>query len=496
MGSRACPGRSGATDTGLPAESYQVAYRRVTAWKSVKSARVCGDVDDLLDNLEDLQAHRKVEVISTPTMEVEKPTRPTNADTHFTNHVGIEGNEMADELVKIGLGKGRSMGRGRGRGKGKTSASSASCLFLFRRKKQLDQKIKIFYTSGDIARLLPHKSIGITKPLVCLGLSKHTVVDWRSFCSEVTDEWYRKQSPIGGPGVVVEIDETLITRRKYNRGRLPTQIWPFGGIERVTKRKFIVPLTGDVAENRTKETLLPLITKYIVKGSVIYSDAFRSYHTIKDLGSVIYSDAFRSYHTLKDLGYTHCVVNHSKNFVDPEDPNVHTQNIERLWKDVKSWVKRPVIRSKYLYQYLGRYFFATSHELSTPLHHFFIQAAKLYPPQSDRSPTANAELSDSFAARSTRPSSAIPSSATSANPFPWTLASNPAGPSIPAPAPVSNPAGIRSFFLEQLKPHFSHRGRGRSARVQRFRYGESLTEDDCVRRLREEEAARTRQCKG
>ncbi|RUS71460.1 hypothetical protein EGW08_020775 [Elysia chlorotica] len=144
----------------------------------------------------------------------------------------------------------------------------------------------------------------------------------KTFCSEVTDEWYRQQAPIGGPGVV-EIDETLITRRKYNRGRLPTQIWLFGGIERVSKRKFIVPLTGDVAENRTKETLLPLITKYIVKGSVIYSDAFRSYHT------------------LKDLGYTHSVVNHSKNFVDPEDPNVHTQNIERLWKDVKSWVKRP-----------------------------------------------------------------------------------------------------------------------------------------------------------
>ncbi|RUS71462.1 hypothetical protein EGW08_020777 [Elysia chlorotica] len=169
---------------------------------------------------------------------------------------------------------------------------------------------------------------------VCLGLSKHTVVDWRSFCSEVTDEWYRQQAPIGGPGVVVEIDETLITRRKYNRGRLPTQIWLFGGIERVSKRKFIVPLTGDVAAHR-------------------------------------------------------------KNFVDPEDPNVHTQNIERLWKDVKSWVKRPGIRSKYLYQYLGRYLFAKAHEPSTLLHHFFVQAAKLYPPQSDRSPTASAEQSDS-----------------------------------------------------------------------------------------------------
>ncbi|RUS88034.1 hypothetical protein EGW08_004200 [Elysia chlorotica] len=81
---------------------------------------------------------------------------------------------------------------------------------------------------------------------------------------------------------------------------------------------------------------------------------------------------------------------------------------------------------------------------------------------------------------------------TSANSSPGPSSPHPAGPSTPASAPVSNPAGIRSFFLEQLKPHFSHRGRGRSARVQRFLYGESLTEDDCVRRLREEATKRLR----
>ncbi|RUS71559.1 hypothetical protein EGW08_020677 [Elysia chlorotica] len=112
-----------------------------------------------------------------------------------------------------------------------------------------------------------------------------------------------EQAPIGGPGVVVEIDETLITRRKYNRGSLPTQIWLFGGTEPVSKRTFLVPLTCDVAENRTKETLLPLITEYILPGTIIYSDAFSSYHDIKN------------------LGYKHCVVNHSKNFVDPGDNN-------------------------------------------------------------------------------------------------------------------------------------------------------------------------------
>ncbi|GFS07560.1 hydrolase TatD [Elysia marginata] len=44
------------------------------------------------------------------------------------------------------------------------------------------------------------------------------VCDWRSFCSEVTERWFSNQDPIGGVGVEVEVDETLIVQRKYERG--------------------------------------------------------------------------------------------------------------------------------------------------------------------------------------------------------------------------------------------------------------------------------------
>jgi len=38
---------------------------------------------------------------------------------------------------------------------------------------------------------------------------KKTVVDWSSFCREVCAYWLEKSSQVlGGPGVVVEIDET------------------------------------------------------------------------------------------------------------------------------------------------------------------------------------------------------------------------------------------------------------------------------------------------
>ena len=45
----------------------------------------------------------------------------------------------------------------------------------------------------------------------------------------------------GNPNVV-EIDESLFFRRKYNRDRIQNEQWYVGGIERGTRRCFIVPV--------------------------------------------------------------------------------------------------------------------------------------------------------------------------------------------------------------------------------------------------------------
>jgi len=51
--------------------------------------------------------------------------------------------------------------------------------------------------------------------------------------------WLQKCSQVlGGPGVVVEIDETKFCRRKYNRDHVIDGTWVFGGFERGSKTAF------------------------------------------------------------------------------------------------------------------------------------------------------------------------------------------------------------------------------------------------------------------
>ena len=172
-----------------------------------------------------------------------------------------------------------------------------------------------------------------------LSITLKSSVDWRSFCCEVTESWLDSQAPIGGQDVIVEIDETLIVRRKNNVGRQVPQLWLFGGIERVSKKRFVVPLLDDKnrPKARNKENLIGynIIIKYILPGSVIFSDQWRAYSTVAE------------------EGYRHKTINHSLNFVDPEDKEVHTQNIERLWFDIKQYIKRQGMSPVFIKQYIS-----------------------------------------------------------------------------------------------------------------------------------------------
>ena len=46
------------------------------------------------------------------------------------------------------------------------------------------------------------------------GVSAHAVVDWSSFCREITLDWFiRRKKKLGGEGITVEIDEAKVQGR-------------------------------------------------------------------------------------------------------------------------------------------------------------------------------------------------------------------------------------------------------------------------------------------
>ena len=68
---------------------------------------------------------------------------------------------------------------------------------------------------------------------------------------------------------------------------------------------------------------MPIIRRWILPGSRIVSDGWAAYAQIANEGI-----------------YQHDIVVHEHNFVDPEDPGIHTQNIENTWMRAKRKLRR------------------------------------------------------------------------------------------------------------------------------------------------------------
>ncbi|CAF1096510.1 unnamed protein product [Brachionus calyciflorus] len=117
------------------------------------------------------------------------------------------------------------------------------------------------------------------------------------------DQLYDRDGKIGGPGHVVEIDESKVGKRKYNVGRIIEGSWILGMIDLGTNEnpnaegEFILEICP--GNSRDGETLLALINKHVAKGSTIITDCWKSYNG------------------LENDGFEHLRVNHNYNFVDP-----------------------------------------------------------------------------------------------------------------------------------------------------------------------------------
>ena len=188
---------------------------------------------------------------------------------------------------------------------------------LFESFPRIKLKFLLIYIFTHFCFLVPATTSSKT-----LKLSLTTIRKISSLLSEWIVSFHRIdevfKGKLGGKKKIVEVDESCFFKRKYNKGRELEQIWCFGMVERGSDRLIV-----EIVDKRDSRTLIPIIQRWV------NLDTF-----------LVVSDEWRSYKQLRKLKYNHCSVNHSKNFVDKENNQIHTQTIENRWGQIKSLLKK------------------------------------------------------------------------------------------------------------------------------------------------------------
>ena len=221
------------------------------------------------------------------------------------------------------------------------------------RDKSFFSKSKLSFATILKLMYLWSRQTRVTEAAAEVKISNRVAIDWFNFFRDVCAENFLAHPiTIGGPGKVVEIDESKFGKRKYNRGRSVDGHWVFGGIERGTPNAFMT-----VVPDRSKQTLLPIIQQYIRRGTTVISDEWRAYLDIPT------------------LGYTNQTVNHSENFVDPST-GAHIQSVEGHWSCTKRMMHKQGVMNttsdlfpSYLLEFLWRRRFGESDLFEKLLEH-------------------------------------------------------------------------------------------------------------------------------
>jgi transposase-like protein len=173
------------------------------------------------------------------------------------------------------------------------------------------------------------------------GHSSATITSYFSYFRQlVADSLDFVDMQIGGEDVIVELDESKFGKRKYHRGHRVEGVWVLGGVERTTERKIFLVQVPD----RSAATLLPIIARHVLPGSIVHTDLWRSYFGVADL-----------------IGVSHLTVNHSQTFVD-EDTGVHTNYIEGSWAGIKIRIPVRCRNQRFVQDHLFEFMWRRRHE--------------------------------------------------------------------------------------------------------------------------------------
>jgi hypothetical protein len=185
-------------------------------------------------------------------------------------------------------------------------------------------KNSIFSTSRISCNKMLHlgymwlKRASVNDMIDTIGINAKTVTaKCKLLAQAVSESLELEDDVIGGEGIIVEIDECLTARRKYNRGHVVHGCWILGDVERTEARKVFMVRLPD----RTAATLIPILAARILPGSTVYSDLWKAYACLST-----------------KTGLIHDTVNHSLNFKDPVT-GVHTNTIEATWSAFKRGIK-------------------------------------------------------------------------------------------------------------------------------------------------------------
>lgn len=111
------------------------------------------------------------------------------------------------------------------------------------------------------------------------GFSQHTItIFYTHFRKLVESSLEEEDITIGGPNIIVEIDETKLGKRKYNRGHRVEGVWVVVGVERTVERRVFVV----AVENRNAETLNEIIRSHVSAGSIVHTDGWKGYSSLRD----------------------------------------------------------------------------------------------------------------------------------------------------------------------------------------------------------------------